>query len=405
MYLTHLSLTNFRNFARLDLEVPPGPILVVGPNAQGKTSLLEAIFFLATLTSFQAEHERQLINFLAAQESLAVARIVADFQRGETAHRLEVRIIQEVNGVNGSTRVRKEVLLDGAKLRINQVLGQFTAVLFLPQMLRVIEGPPEERRRYLNLCLAQVLPGYALALSDYAHALAQRNALLKQLSERGGDPEQLTYWDELLASNGAILIHARIHALQELEDLAIRIHHELTRGNEVLRLAYQPAYDPLRLPLGQYALPLDTPLNRKGFTLEQIRQGFLQRLLEQRKEEIARGVTTIGPHRDELRFLENKIDLGTYGSRGQVRTAMMALKLAEAHWIKEKTGHSPVLLFDEVLAELDATRRTDLLARLEISEQALLTTAYLELFSPEFVQKASLWRIESGKVYPQPFDK
>jgi len=173
----------------------------------------------------------------------------------------------------------------------------------------------------------------------------------------------------------------------------------------VLRLAYQPAYDPLRLPLGQYALPLDTPLNRKGFTLEQIRQGFLQRLLEQRKEEIARGVTTIGPHRDELRFLENKIDLGTYGSRGQVRTAMMALKLAEAHWIKEKTGHSPVLLFDEVLAELDATRRTDLLARLEISEQALLTTAYLELFSPEFVQKASLWRIESGKVYPQPLDK
>mgnify|MGYP000055980614 CR=1 FL=1 len=107
MYLTHLSLTNFRNFARLDLEVPPGPILVVGPNAQGKTSLLEAIFFLATLTSFQAEHERQLINFLAAQESLAVARIVADFQRGETAHRLEVRIIQEVNGVNGSTRVHK----------------------------------------------------------------------------------------------------------------------------------------------------------------------------------------------------------------------------------------------------------------------------------------------------------
>ncbi len=401
MFLTHLSLTNFRNFARLDLDVPLGAILLVGPNAQGKTSLLEAVYFLATFTSFQAEHDRQLINFVAAREPLAVARLVADFQRGERAHRLEVRIIQETNDNNGLPRVRKEVLLDGAKLRTSQALGQFTAVLFLPQMLRVIEGPPEERRRYLNLCLAQVMPGYPEALSDYAHALMQRNALLKQLNERGGDPDQLTYWDELLASSGAILIHARIHALQELESLALRIHHELTRGNEVLRLSYQPAYDPLTLPVGQYALPLDTPLNRTGFSLEQIRQGFLQRLREQRKEEIARGMTTIGPHRDEVRFLENRIDLGIYGSRGQIRTAMIALKLAEAHWIKEKTGYSPVLLFDEVLAELDATRRNDLLARLEISKQALLTTTDLDLFAPEFVQKTSLWRIERGQVHPQ----
>ncbi len=168
MYLTQLSLTNFRNFARLDVEVPRGSVLIVGANAQGKTSLLEAIYYLATFTSFHASSDRQLINFLAAREPLAVGRIVANFCRGEHAHRMEVRLIQEDDGVPGSARLRKEVLLDGAKLKLGEALGQLNAVLFLPQMLRVIEGSPDERRRYLNLALAQVLPRYSEALSAYS---------------------------------------------------------------------------------------------------------------------------------------------------------------------------------------------------------------------------------------------
>ncbi|HEX7973124.1 MAG TPA: AAA family ATPase, partial [Anaerolineales bacterium] len=167
MHLTHLSLTNFRNFTRLDLDVPTGPVLLVGGNAQGKTSLLESIYFLATFVSFHATSDRQLINFLASREPLAVARIVADFNRSENgplpsvSHRMEVRIIQEANGFNGAPRLRKEVLLDGVKRKINEAVGEFNAVLFLPHMLRVVEGAPEERRRYLNLALAQVLPRYA----------------------------------------------------------------------------------------------------------------------------------------------------------------------------------------------------------------------------------------------------
>jgi DNA replication and repair protein RecF len=327
-----------------------------------------------------------------------VTRLVADFRSGERTRHLEVRLIQESVGGNGTPRLRKEILLDGIKRSVHEAMGQFTTVIFLPQMTRIIEGGPEDRRRYLNLTLAQVVPGYSQALSEYGQALSQRNALLKQLGERGGDPEQLIYWDTLLAERGAMLIHTRIAALQEIEQLAARIHHRLTNANEVLRLVYQPAYDPLPQTNGQFALPLQTPVNRTGFGQERIRQGFMQRLSDLRREEMTRGVTTIGPHRDELRLLSNGIDLGDYGSRGQVRTALLALKLAEVTWIKNRTAEWPILLLDETLAELDIQRRSDLQNYLSEYEQSLLTTTDLNLFNPEFAQASTVWQVEQGMV-------
>lgn len=398
MYLTHLSLTNFRAFTRLDLDVPRRLLLLVGDNAQGKTSLLEAVYYLATFTSFQTQADRQLINFLASQESLAVTRMVADFQRQNRRHRIEVRLILEAAGSSG-TRMRKEILIDGARRTVHEAMGEFNAVIFLPQMTRILEDGPEERRRYLNLALSQAVPGYSLALSEYQQVLTQRNALLKQLAERGGgDADQLGYWDELLAERGSTIIHARIAAVEELERLAARIHHRLTHSEEILRMVYQPAYDPLPQREGQYALPIQAQAYRGSYTREQIRSGFIQRLEAVRGDEIARGVTTIGPHRDEMRFLSNGVDLGDYGSRGQVRTTLLALKLAEVQWIKERTGHWPVLLLDEILAELDNQRRADLQDYLQECEQVLMTTTDLKLFSPEFAAKSTLWQIRSGCV-------
>lgn len=398
MHITHLSLTDFRNFSRLDVDVPRGATLLLGDNAQGKTSLLEAIYYLAAFTSFHAGSDRQLVNFIAGKNPLAVGRIVADYVRGGKSHRLEVRIIQENNGHNGGSRVRKEILLDGAKRKVSDVIGHFNAVLFLPQMLQVIEGSPSARRRYLDLLLSQTIPNYAAGLSTYNKAISQRNALLKLLGERGGDPSQLAFWDEKITLSGAIIIEARIHALHEIESLAAITHSELTRGEEVLRLAYHPSFDPFPQQPGQFALPLDAPLDRTGISKPEIVEGFQTALNEKRSEEIARGLTTIGPHRDELCFLANGIDLGIYGSRGQIRTAMLAVKMAEVAWMKEKTGHWPVLLLDEVLAELDPQRRTDLLQRLAHAEQALLTTTDLNLFSEKFVQSAQQWHIHGGTL-------
>lgn len=406
MLLKHLSLTDFRNFARLDVDIPGGSVLLVGGNAQGKTSLLEAVYYLATFVSFHATNDRQLVNFIAGRDPLAVARIVADFQYTRSAlsgstsanHRLEVRLIKENNPYNGTPSLRKEILLDGIKRKTSEAMGVFNAVLFLPHMLRVIDGAPEERRRYINLCMGQVLPNYALHLSEYGRVLSQRNALLKQLGERGGDADQLVYWDEKLSESGASIIHARIRALKELEYLAAGIHNELTRGQEVLRIDYQPSYDPLPQKNGQYSLPINAPLERSGVSIDKIRRGFLEQLSRLHGEEIARGMTTIGPHRDEIRFMGNGIDMGTYGSRGQGRTTVLALKLAEVAWMHEHSGEWPVLLLDEVLAELDPERRVDLLSRVLSAEQALLTTTDLDSFTEDFAKRVKTWQVQAGRL-------
>jgi DNA replication and repair protein RecF len=310
--------------------------------------------------------------------------------------------------LNGQ-RLRKEILLDGVKRPVNEVIGHFNAVIFVPQMSQIIEGVPEDRRRYLNLALAQSTPAYARILSEYNQALTQRNALLKMLGERSGNSDkrttpqsgsvdQLEVWDDALARLGAQLILWRIEAIQQIERLASRVHHELTRGAEILRLSYEPAFDPLPRPNGQMGLKMDTVVDRSGLELNEIRDGFRANLSALRSVEISRGVTTIGPHRDEIRFLANNIDLGNYGSRGQIRTTLLSLKLAEVNWMKDRTGEWPVILLDEVMAELDLQRRADLLKYVGESEQVLFTTTDLSLFSPEFTEKVEVWHIESGRV-------
>src|SRR5215216_2376547 len=406
MYLKHLSLTNFRNFTRLDLDIPQRVVLLVGANAQGKTSILEAIYFLAAFTSFQTHADRQIVNFTEARNNaLTVARLIAEYQRARNKHRLEARLILEPTGVVNSQRLRKEVLLDGVKKPVSDVIGHFNAVIFVPQMSQIIEGAPEDRRRYLNLALAQSTPAYARVLSEYNQALTQRNALLKLLGERGGmgdkrssPVDQLEVWDDTLTRLGSQIILWRIEAIQQIERLASRVHHELTHGSEILRLAYEPAFDPLPKPNGQLGLKIDTIVDRSGLDVKEIQDGFRATLSALRSVEIARGITTIGPHRDELRFLANDIDLGDYGSRGQVRTALLSLKLAEVHWMRDRTGEWPVILLDEVMAELDLQRRGDLLKYVGETEQVLFTTTDLNLFTLEFVKNAEVWRVEGGRV-------
>jgi DNA replication and repair protein RecF len=397
MHLKHVSLTNFRNFARLDVDLPASMVLTLGGNAQGKTSILEAIYFLASFASFQTHTDRQLVNFVEARNPLAVTRLVGDYVRTGIKHRMEVRLVLEPTGTNGQ-RLRKEILLDGVKKPANDVIGHFNAVIFIPQMSQIIEGGPEERRRYLNMALSQAVPSYAGVLSEYGQALAQRNALLKALGENGGDAHQLEVWDETLARLGARIMSWRIAAVQQIERLAARIHHELSHGREILRLHYQPAYDPLAAPSGQIGMRLTTEVDRSAISTEEVQAGFLARLAALRSEEIARGMTVIGPHRDELRFLGNGIDLGEYGSRGQMRTTLLALKLAEVAWMKERTGEWPVTLLDEVMAELDPQRRHDLLRYVQDGEQVMLTATDGGMFAQDFRDKAEIWNVAEGAV-------
>ena len=248
------------------------------------------------------------------------------------------------------------------------------------------------------MLISQVSPQYVQHLSDYGQTLSQRNALLKLLAERGGDPEQLAVWDGMLARHGAFLMRERIRAIREIEEEAKRVHYDLTHGKEVLRLDYQPAYEPLSSPEGQMMFDVPAVADRSGISLEEIEVGIVAALKKVQREEIARGVTTLGPHRDELRFLSNQIDLGDYGSRGQGRTALLAMKLAEVNWLRQRTGEWPVLLLDEIMSELDPQRRADLLAALAECDQAMLTSTDLSMFEEDFVQNHHVWQVIDGSV-------
>lgn len=408
MHLRHISLTNFRIYARLELELPPGPILIHGDNAQGKTSLLEAIYYLATAHSPHTSSDRQLIHWLAGDEGITpYARLVGDVSRNDRAAHIEMTLMLEPSNNEQGNRFRKQIKLNGTTQRAGDLSGEVNVVLFLPQDVETAGGSPGLRRRYLNDAISQIDPEYARIVDRYGDVLSQRNALLKALNEQGGDPDQLDYWDQQLATDGATITLKRQIILEELSRIADRIHRDLTGGTADLRLRYRPAFNPNHTPDNEYqiALDLDAPPNDITRLTDPARARdaaaiFRAQLHERRSDEITRGMTLIGPHRDDFQIISDQIDLGTYGSRGQQRSAMLALKLAEVEWIHQKVGDWPILLLDEVMAELDARRRDYLQARILDAHQSLSTSTDPTLFSDTFRARARLLRVIRGRIEP-----
>ena len=404
MHLRHLSLTNFRLYSRLEVDLPAQAILLYGDNAQGKTSLLEAIHVLATGRSSHTASDRQLINWLASEEGLMPhARLAADIVRADRALHIDMVLMLEPARTEDGWRFRKQIKVNGAVVRATDLIGQIAVVMFLPDDVEIVGGGPANRRKVLDNALSQVDVEYARALDLYTDVLSQRNALLKQLAETGAPDygaDQLIYWDEQLAAAGTTITLRRQSMIAELEQLADRLHRDLTRERHNLRLRYQPAFDadqPLG-PVYQPSLNLALPTQSPDATFEQAKKSFLKQLEARRKEELARGTTLIGPHRDELRFIAEEIDLGVYGSRGQQRTAVLALKLAEVHWMRQKINDWPILLLDEVMAELDVHRRSFLLGQINGASQCVLTATDPEMFTAEFRTHARLMRVTGGRV-------
>ena len=401
MYLRHLSLTNFRTYARLEIDLPAQAILLYGDNAQGKTSLLEAVYVLATARSPQTVSDRQMIHWLAGEETKSpYARLIADVIKANRTQHIEMVLMLEPANTEEGWRFRKQIKLNGSVVRTADLIGQIAVVMFLPDDVEIVSGSPGNRRRYLDNTLAQVDAEYAHALDLYSDVLSQRNALLKQLAETGGDPDQLVYWDEQLATSGALITLHRQTAIAELESIANQLHRDLTRERHTLRLRYQPAFNPDQPTAAIYQKPLglELPTQSPEATFEQARASFLKQLHAKGPEEMARSTTLVGPHRDELRFIADEIDLGTYGSRGQQRTAVLALKLAEVHWLKDKIGDWPILLLDEVMAELDALRRGFLLNQINGAHQSILTSTDPDMFTEEFRARAKILKVIKGRI-------
>lgn len=398
MQISHLSLTNFRNFIQLESDFPNGPTILVGKNAQGKTSLLEALSYLSTASSPHASSDRQLINFQALEHTPPFARMNAEIHKGDRLHKVEIRILLDPGGRNRDLRIKKEIMINGVKRRARDLAGGFNTVLFLPQDMHVVEGPPSQRRKFLDNLLTQSDRRYAAALLEYNKVLPQRNALLKKLQDRGGGRDEIDFWDEKLTDLGSTLMRARALSLIELEGLAAVVHNRLTRDDQKLSLDYQPSYQPGVSTKEQMDLPIRSDIDWHSITREKLKEGMLSALRGMRREEVARGMTLLGPHRDDLGFVLDDLDLRLFGSRGQNRTAMLALKLAEVDWLKERTGEWPVLLLDEVLAELDPNRRQDLLECVTGVNQAILTSTDLSMFDREFQERVNIWEIEAGRI-------
>jgi DNA replication and repair protein RecF len=358
-----LRLARFRNYTNLEVGFHPKLNLMIGDNAQGKTNILEALYCLSTTRSFRSAPDEEMIKI--GEEEGALEGVLHR-ENGEEQVRLEFR------------RARSKTLLVNGKKqkKLSSLLGRLPAVVFSPDDLFLVKGGPALRRRYLDMTILQMDAPYLVHLQHYERALKQRNSLLRQRGN--GWESQLEVWDIPLAEHGAALMMKRQKIACQLADFAGRALWDLTGGTERFEVRYEP-----KVPWEE----------DEGFLREKILKG----LKESKAEEIARGATRIGPHRDDLGLWVNGQSLRNFGSQGQQRTGALALKLAQLSLLAQGCHTEPLVLFDDVMAELDKKRREFFLNRLQRGGQAFLTGTSAEDFEAAS-QKARVFSVESGQL-------
>lgn len=407
MYLSSLALHEFRNYRQLNLALGTGLFLFYGENAQGKTNLLEAVSMLATGSSFHAAADREVVNWEAPEH---VARMQGLVKRKEDEVQLEMAIFDPTPPAVGARFIapsspqtvelpastpRKRVKVNGVPRRTIDFIGQMKVVLFAPTDLHLVDGSPEERRRFLDRALCQVQPRYCSALVQYRKIVTQRSALLKRIRDKLEDPRMLDYLDDRLTTLASIIIFERRRMLDALNEQTQSLQETLSGGREHLQIIYRPSFK-----LASDDNPLDLLAGNARGTLSgsEAQQDFREQLRAVQKKEILQGVCLLGPHRDDLEFLVNGVNMLTYGSRGQQRTTALSAKLAELAYMRSSTNDEPVLLLDDVFSELDAQRRSYLLHHVLQHTQVLLTATDTTDFPPEILQEAHIFEVKGGEV-------
>ncbi len=368
MHVAALHLLNFRNYARLDLELPVGPLVVQGGNAQGKSNLLDAVHILATGRSMRGGPEAAWINVDAPDEA-HFARIGAQVQAASGEEHLKL-VVARTSAGGG---VRRRVRIGGAARRLADLPGRLQAVSFAPADLTLLTGPPRERRRWLDMALAQLDRDYVTALSEYEVVLTRRNALLRRIRAGHGRPPELDFWDARLAPLAVRVVRTREDFVKALQPLIAAEYAQIT-GDPTLAVSYAAtatAADPAE---------------------------HVEALRQARAGDIERGATSLGPHRDDLALHLGTHPLASFGSRGQLRLAGVALKLAQFELAQRRTGERPVLLLDDVAAELDPHHRRLLLERLTPSAQTIVTTADPAGLDAPLLDRAVHLVVERGRI-------
>ncbi|BAY63230.1 MULTISPECIES: DNA replication/repair protein RecF [Calothrix] len=370
MYLKSIHLRQFRNYTDQKVEFKAAKTILVGNNAQGKSNLLEAVELLATLRSHRLARDRDLV-----QDGEAIAQISASLERKTGISDLTLTLRRQA---------RRTVALNGEAVRRQMdFLGVLNAVEFSSLDLDLVRGGPEGRRSWLDTLLIQLEPVYAHILQQYNQVLRQRNAFLKHTQDiafTSQQSEQLAVWDAQLATTGTRVIRRRERALQRLAPIAINWHSSISGSTENLQIKYAPS-----VPLGE-----NYP--------QQVQQAFLDKIQQRAVAELRQGTTLVGPHRDEIELIINQTPARQYGSQGQQRTLVLALKLAELQLIEEVVGEPPLLLLDDVLAELDPYRQNQLLDAIQDRFQTLITTTHLGSFDSQWLDSSQILHVKAGEI-------
>ncbi|MDR1521269.1 MAG: DNA replication/repair protein RecF [Streptococcaceae bacterium] len=371
MKITSLELTNYRNYKTAKFSFNPDLNLFLGENAQGKTNLLESIYVLALTYSHRTQKNKELICF-----GEKVARICGIVEKLTTKLSIEITL---------TTKGRKTKVNHIEQKRLADYIGRCNVILFSPEDLAMIKGSPSVRRRFLDVEISQISSIYLYDLMQYQNILKQRNSYLKQTIEqkktdKASDKLYYEILSEQLASFGAKIIHSRLIFIEKLEKWANPLHSNISSQHEQLKLNYSSSF----------SLP-------KERSVENIEQAFIQQLKNKQKYELFVGTSSYGPHRDDLQFFINDVNIATFGSQGQQRTTALSLKLAEINLIYEKTGEYPLLLLDDVMSELDNKRQLRLLQTIFGKTQTFITTTTLKDLK-QLPIKGKIFTIVEGKI-------
>ncbi len=372
MKISSLYAVNFRNYTQCQLKLASMINVFYGKNAQGKTNILEAIFYGAFGLSHRTSTEEDLLKL--GTDAMAVGIEFASFSG---THEVKLKKYRQ------QQKWKKEIWLDGAKVRPKEHYGALNTVMFSPEDLQLVKGEPALRRRFFDMQISQTDPIYYDLLVKYNRVLLQRNRLLKELRDEGGRQEILQPWNQEFIKLATAITKKRLQALAKLEAIASEIYASITSNQEELKVRYE-----LKANNGELLYPASA---------EELTESFYAKALAERERiDILRGNTGIGPHRDDLQLLLNGLSLRSFGSQGQQRSGALALKLSQLEYVRREIGEFPILLLDDVMSELDDSRRAQLLLFIDGRVQTFITVNDRELI-PDLVGNA-YFRIENGVI-------
>lgn len=390
IYLEKINLLNYRNYPFLELELAPGMLLLEGRNGQGKSNLLESLYLLAIGKSLRNSADRELV--FRDAEANALSQVSATLRRGNNIVDIQVNLqrmernkydtSQQLNELDVPA-VHKIVRVNGVSRSTSGLVGEVIAVMFSAEDLDLITRSPSVRRKYLDILISQVDQKYLEHLRHYQKVIKQRNHLLKLVRGGRSDSGELEFWDDELSISGAYIVVKRNEILAVLSGKADLIYGNLAEKRENLELIFRPDVPEILIETNSYS------------------EIFKDVIMLSRQEDVASGVTNRGPHRDDIQMILGGRDVSIYASRGQCRTVALSMRLSEAEYLREVSSHTPILLLDDVLSEMDSRHRSNILDVAYQYDQCIVTTADSQMVDHSHLSKMTRYLVDAGHVTTQ----